>query len=363
MDGDLSGRESRRRRRAALAAPPAGAHPRHDALDCGAQLRPVPPAGPQHDGGRAGTGGGEVVGPLGQVTGVGSAETERRGVRVARQQQVATSPHDRGQQARDGGGHLLRVVDRDEPRAPPDVGQQLGVVVECPLGRPHDERRVIGAGAAQCVDLVVLGEHLRGGHPLGPVVLAAQPGQVLRAQPAFDRAHHQVAQLGPQAPGAQCRPHVVRPVGSPAGAGRVSGEQLAEDDVLLRTGEQPGGRQSVGGRGATQDAEGQGRGRAGDRLARRAVEPAGDPLAQLGRRAPGRGQHEDLVRREAALLHATDDGLDDRGRDAGAGRAEQPQRPAAVGHRSQLLRVERGSEQRWPGGPQQAQSRRPGRTP
>ena len=77
--------------------------------------------------------------------------------------------------------------------------------------------------------------------------------------------------------------------------GRVTGEQLAEDDVLLGAAQQPRRGVTDQGRRLAQDAEAERLVGAGQRRGRGAAEPGRDGVAQPGGREPGGSEQEAAV--------------------------------------------------------------------
>ena len=122
----------------------------------------------------------------------------------------------------------------------------------------------------------------------------------------------------------------------------VAGEQLLEDDVLLRRRQQPQrSGVEVGGGVAADEAVGEGvEGRA-QRGRHGAPEPGGDPVAELLGRLAAEGQREHRLRGGAAPLDPVDDRLDQRRGLAGAGAGQHEQRPARVVDHRLLERVQR----------------------
>ena len=117
-----------------------------------------------------------------------------------------------------------------------------------------------------------------GGRPVGAAELLAQPGQLDRADAALGGAQQQVAQLGGEGPGAQRRAQVVRPADRVVlGLLADHVEQLADDQILLGTGEQPGRRLAALGGGPAQQPERVRREGAHQRLAHAPGGRRGDP--------------------------------------------------------------------------------------
>ena len=240
---------------------------------------------------------GEVGPAVGEEARVGPAEGLHRNVGVTDEDDPWTPAGDDAQQSRRGRRQLLRLVDDDEPDALVQPGECGRVVVEqLGDGREHP-RGVVGAVPAERGDLVVLAQHLRRGDPLGPVVLGAEPGEVVGPVPELDGAHQQVAQLVAEAAGRQRLAEPVGPLRRRHLTGGVPGEQVAQDDVLLRAVEQTRWRVAAQRRLGAQHAEAERLPGARQRLGRRAAEARGDLLAQ---RRPLRCGSTSATRHESA---------------------------------------------------------------
>jgi hypothetical protein len=134
---------------------------------------------------------------------------------------------------------------------------------------------------------------------------------------------------------------------------QVASEQVTDDEVLLRAGQQARGRFAPQRRLAPQHPERVGVERAGQRLLGGAAEPGGHAGAQLGGGAPAEGQHEHLLGIGAGLdpgHHRLDHG---RGL-AGARPGQHQQRAAPVVDDPPLRLVERRHGYRGRGRPDQA---------
>ncbi len=170
--------------------------------------------------------------------------------------------------------------------------------------------------------------------------------------------------LGGEPPGREGPVDRRRPV-RPAGL-QASGQRLPDPELLLRPGQQPdpgrlrpcrstqaasdprSPRRSRGrielprrgepaDQGVTERVEGHGeRGQGGP------PEPAGDPGPQIGRSPPGEGQRQHPVRGQPAVLDPVHDGLDQRGRLAGARPGQHQQRPGGVLDDRPLILVQLG---------------------
>ena len=218
--------------------------------------------------------------------------------------------------------------------------ERLGVGLEVVGRGAEDPGRVEGPRRRQRGDLVVLAQHVRGRHPLGPVVRPAEPGEVLGVEAELDGPHQQVAQLTAEGAGGQGQVHRVGPRRRRRLARRVPGEQLTEDDVLLGAAQQPRCGVADQGRRLAQDAEAERLVGAGQRGGRGAPEPGRDGVAQAGGREPGGREQEAAVGGGLPGLDPLGHDLDGHGGQAGAGRAEHPQHRAAVLDDRALARVE-----------------------
>ena len=198
------------------------------------------------------------------------------------------------------------------------VVEQLGDGGEHPGG-------VVGAVPTERGDLVVLTQHPCRRHPFRAAVLGAEPGEVVGPEPELDRAHQQVTQLVAEAAGRQRFAELDRPRRPRHVPRGVPGEQVAQDDVLLRPVEQPRRRVATQRRLGAQHAEAEGLPGARQRLGRRAAESCGDLLAQRRRGAAARGQHEARVGPQTVPAHGVDDQLDGHRGLAGARPAQDPQ--------------------------------------
>ncbi len=170
--------------------------------------------------------------------------------------------------------------------------------------------------------------------------------QLVRADSSLDRAHEQIAQLLGEAAGGQRRTQAPGPVVGTE-LFDVATEQLADQQVLLGTGEQPRRRLTAQDRLATQQPERVGVERAGQRLAYRAGEPPGDPLPQLVRGAAAEGEYQDVLWIDTVALDPVDHRLDQRRGLARAGPGEDEQRATAMVDDRALRRVERWGGHRF----------------
>ena len=274
-----------------------------------------------------------------EQTRVGPSEGLHGAVRVAEEDDLHRGCGHGGQQSSGGGRELLGVIDDHETKVRAEPFEGTGVVVE-PLGSGRqDPRRVVGAGPRERGDLVVLRENGGRGDPFRSPVAIPQAGQCRRVQAVLDGSHEQVTQLRPKPAGGQGRSQRLRPRRPTAQLG-VPGEQLTQDDVLLRAAEQPRGGLAGEGRLAAQDAEPERLVGAGQRLGGRGAEPGGHSLAQARRRQPGRREQQALVRRQSAPVHPLDEQLDRGQRLAGAWATENPQCRTGIPQHRGLLAVE-----------------------
>ena len=309
----------------------------------GEQHRAGPPGGVQRDRGhRRPVGRRECVGEAADGVRVGAAEGVDRLVRVADRDQLVGPVRQHPEQLLLRRVDVLILVDEDPPAPGPLPGEQLRVGAECVDGGADQLGRVVRLrplGRGQRGHVQVLVEELRGGDPVVPAAGPAPPGQHGRADAALHRPQQQVAQLAGEAAGQQRRPQRRRPVG---GAQLdVAGEQLADEQVLLRPGQQPRAALAAGDRLLPEQAEGVRVEGARQRLAGGPGQPRGDPLPQVGGGAPAEGQQQQRLGVDAAPGDPVHGRLDQRGRLAGAGAGEHQQRPAAVPDDGALAGVER----------------------
>ena len=282
----------------------------------------------------------EPVGEPGHPAGIGAAERVDRRVRVGERDQVRAAPGDQLQQVELGRVGVGQLVEVDRRQPAPFQGEQVGLGLQQAGRGTQQLGRVVGdagpaGGVAQGQHLEVLAQEAGRGDPVEPAVLHPVGGQLLGRYPPLGAAHQQVAQLGRERPGAQGRTQRRRPLLG------VGGEQFADDQILLRSGEQARGRVAELGGRAAQDAEGVGVERAHQRLRRHVLRHPGlDPVAQPGRAAPAERQHQHLVGRRA-LGDPGGDRLHQRGGLAGARPAEHEQGALAVRGDGTLRVVER----------------------
>ena len=212
--------------------------------------------------------------------GIGAAVTEYRLVRIAGDDAELRA---RGQHPNQPGGlriEVLSVVDQQQLNACALGGQQLvvhGERLQCGtdefgraerghrgLWRRHADRR-----AQQHHLLVDLGEPA-GGHPLGAPGPPPDALQLKRIHSAFGAACQQVAQFGGEPDGQKRRPQLCRPADRRVVTVlEVTGQQFADDAVLLGAGDQPRRRIPVAPRRLTEHREGVGVHRPDQRLAHR----------------------------------------------------------------------------------------------
>ena len=164
-------------------------------------------------------------------------------------------------------------------------------------------------------------------------MLRAERGEPVGLDAVLDGPHQQVAELGAEPPLVQRDQDVLGPRRRGRVALRVPGQELAQDDVLLRTADQPWRLVAAQRRLAAQDAETERLVGAGQRLGRGAGQPRRHPLAQSRGGDARRGEQQALVGRPAAEQDPVDDQLDGRRGLAGARSAEDAeQRAAGVEH-------------------------------
>ena len=162
-------------------------------------------------------------------------------------------------------------------------------------GGGEDPGRVVGAGPGERGDLVVLAEHLRGGDPLGPAMFNTDGREPVGLDPVLDGPHEQVARPRRGSLVTEGHEDVLRPGRLRSLTAGVTVEQLAEDDVLFWTADQPRRVITAEGRLAAQDAEPERLMSTGQRFRRRAGQSRGHALAKPGGRHPCRGEQEALV--------------------------------------------------------------------
>ncbi len=263
---------------------------------------------------------------------VGPPEGLGGGVGVTEQHEVdRTSPDDDLEEALCGRRELLRVVDDDEaqPRAQAVEGTGVGLQGVC--CSTEDPRGVERAGGGEGRHLVVLAKDVGRRHPLLAAVLPAEALQVLRVQTQLDDPHEEVAELSAKGPGGNRQGERLGPRRARRGSRGVPREQLAEDDVLLRTTQQPWRRVPGQRRGLAEDREPERLVRASERGGGRATETRRDGIPQQSGGTAGRRQHEARVGLGLPLRDPVGHDLDGHGRRARAGTADHPQhRPTVV---------------------------------
>ncbi len=291
-------------------------------------------------------GGAEPVREVAHAGRVGTAEGEggRIGIREPQDGDPATG--DQPQQVDLGGIRVGQFVDVDMPVELQFPAMQCGLVDE-EGGSGPDElglvvcRAAARARVAQVQDLLVLVHEPRGGDPVRPALLKSEPGEIARADAPLGRPQHQSRAVRREGAGTHGVPQRVRPPDPPLGV-RI-GEQVADDGVLLRARQQARrGLVRLGGR-VPQQAEGVRREGAHDRFGhgrrpRRTVVATESHLKAVAQRSGGpTPERED---ENPARLHPLGDPrrdrLDQRGRLAGAGTADDQQRPGPVGDHRQL---------------------------
>jgi hypothetical protein len=314
---------------------------------------------------RAG-GGAEAEREVRHRIGVGAAEAVHRGVRVAERDQRLAAAGDQGQQLDLGRVGVGELVDVDVRQAVAFRLEQRGIVGQQAGRGAHELGGVVGGGAAgggvaQGHDRDVLPDEPRRGRPVVAAQPLAEPGELDRAHAALRGPLHEVAELLGERAGGQRRPQRVRP------ADRVAGlliaddrEQLADDQVLLGTGEQARGRLAALGGGAAEQAERVRMEGPHQRLVHDAAGVAGDPrldpVAQRRGAAAAEREHQDAFR-VGAVGDPGGDRLDQQRRLAGAGAADDQQRAVGVIDDVPLEGVDAQRGHRRPAVPDQAVGR------
>jgi len=241
---------------------------------------------------------------------VGAAEGLDRNVRVTDENQVDVWMSDDPQEPGRGGGELLGIVDDDQGQARGQALNRLGVRLEQIGSRAQDGRRVVGTRPRQCRDLVVLGQNLCSGNPFGSIVSSSQCRETTSVKAALDRSHEKIPQLGAEPSGGQCVLHVRGPVRSLALAAGVTGQELAQDDILLRSAQKPGVGVPAQSSGLAQDAETKRLVSPGQWFGGGATDPGSDAFAQISGRGPGSCQDQALIRRDPVAADPVDHDLD-----------------------------------------------------
>jgi hypothetical protein len=271
---------------------------------------------------------------------VGAPERERRRVRIAERDQVRTPARDECEQVELGRVGVGQLVDVDRGQPAPLPLQQVGLGAQQAGGGAHQLGRVVRhAGPARRVaqreHLRVFAEEPGRGDPVGPVVRRPERSQLLGRYPPLGAAHQQVTELRGVGPGVQRRAQRLGP------QLRVGGQQLADHQILLGRGEQPGRRVAQLGRGPPQDAVrvgGEGADHGLGAYVRR--DPGFEAVAEPARAAPAERQDQELVGRHP-LGHPRGQRLDQHGGLAGAGAAEHEQGTVTVRRHRPLRLVER----------------------
>jgi len=265
-----------------------------------------------------------------QDAGVGTAEGLDGGVRVTDEDEVDVWGTDHLEQPGRSGRELLGVVDHDQAQRGGQALPCLGVLLEQVGGRTKDPCRVIGTRAREGRDLVVLGQNLCSGNPVGAIMLKAQGRKIVRFKAALDRPHEQVPQLCAKSPGGQGRVDVFGPLRGLALARSVTGKELTQDEVLLGPAEQPGAGVTPQRRGLAQDPESERLVGAGQRFGRGAADPGCDAVSQIRGRSPRSREDEALVGRCPVTADPVDHDLDSRERLAGARSTQDAQNPCVM---------------------------------
>ena len=186
------------------------------------------------------------------------------------------------------------VVHDDRGPAGPGVVGHLALPGAQRRGRLVDDAGGVQAGPTvgrhlpQRGDLLVLGEQDRCGDPLRAVETRTACGEVLRCEPELSGAHEQVAELVPERRQREgLRGHCRGPPHRGTQAEPVTLEQLTEDLVLLRTGDQGGGRLVSERRTQAQHRVSERGGRPDEDLSRGPAEPGRDGVPDPGCAAAG----------------------------------------------------------------------------
>ncbi len=311
--------------------------------------------------GRA-VGGAEALGEAADALDLGAPEGVDRLVGIADDDEVATAAGDQAEQLLLGRVGVLVLVDHDERPGVPLAGQQRGLVTQQVDGGPDQLGRVVRGRMAQARDADVLRGEPGNRHPVVAAPPATERGQLDRTDTPLDRPHEHVAQLLGEAPGAQ---RGLQPLGPVVGTElvEVAAKEVADQQVLLGAGQQPGRRLAAHHGLTPQQPERVGMERPGQRLADRARQPRGDPVAEFRRGPAAEREDQDLLRVDAVALDPVDDRLHQRRGLPGARPGEHEQRPAAVFDHLALRGVEHGSGHRGPRHAHESYSRLPHQAP
>ncbi len=315
---------------------PGGGQPGHHGPGQPQQPRPEPPGDPQrHRAGRGAVGVRERPREVEDAADLGTPEGVDGLVRVTHHGQVATVPGEGPQQPHLARVGVLVLVDEDVREPGPQVGPDRRL-----LGQQHravDQLGVVDEALVVEDHLVLL--HEQGGRgELRRVGGVAELLEVERVEPLLPGPGQHLLHLAGEPAGGD---RLVQR-GRPQGGVPVAGEQLLEDDVLLRSRQQPQRRGvQVGGGVAAHQSVGEGVERRAEGGRHRAAEPGGDPVAELLGGLAAEGQRQHRLRARAPSLDAVDDRLDQGRGLAGAGPGEHQQRAARVVDHRLLEPVER----------------------
>ena len=323
---------------------PGGGQPGHDCPGQPQQPGPEPAGDPQrHRARRGAVGVRERPREVEDAADLGPPEGVDGLVRVTHHGQVAPVPGQGPQQPHLAGVGVLVLVDEDVREPGPQVGPDRGL-----LGQQHravDQLGVVDQALVVEDHLVLL--HEQGGRrELRRVGGVAELLEVDRVEPLLPGPGQHLLHLAGEPAG---RDRLVQR-GRPQRGVPVAGEQLLEDDVLLRGRQQPQRRGvQVGGGVAADQSVGEGVERRAERGRHRAAEPGGDPVAELLGGLAAEGQRQHRLRARTPPLDAVDDRLDERRGLAGAGAGEHQQRAArVVDHRLLELVERRGCDRSGP---------------
>lgn len=293
------------------------------------------PGGEDGDGRGRAVGAAEGLGEFQDAVDVGAAEGVDRLVRVTEGDQGAPAARS---------GHGGTVVAGERPHQPDLGGVGVLVLVHVdgvvglgelpgglgPLGEQDgavDELGVV-EGALRVEQVEIFGEEGGGGGPVGAAAAPGELGERVGAEAEFPGAGEDGADLVGEAAGGEAGAQFVGPVHAGAALASefdLSGEQFADGDVLLGSGEQPQGfGEEVGvlvgaDQGVAEGVEGGGarRGRGG--------EPLRHAVPQVHGGAAAEGEDQDAFG-WGARGEAGGDGLDQGGGLAGARAGEDEQR-------------------------------------
>ena len=260
---------------------------------------------------------------------------------------------ERAEQPYLGGVGVLVLVDEDGVVPGGELRPDVGLFGE--QDSPVHELRVVQHPLG-VQDVEVLGEEGRRRVPVGPAGPAGERGQGVRAQAEFPAARQHRADLVGEPAGGQAGAQFAGPLDAAAPVPfqfHLSGEQLADHDVLLRTGQQP---QRIGEQFGvlvgTDERVAVGVEGGGERTGPPA-QPGRHPVPQFDGRLAAEGEDENALR-VAAPAHPPGDRLHEGRGLAGAGAREHQQRSAGVLGDRLLPRVEERRGRRLGRGAHQA---------